>query len=365
MRKVAPIHNEAINFSVELNAVVAVVIPCYKVKSHILDVVKSIGVEVSRIYVVDDCCPEGTGKFVEDECSDSRVVVVYNRENLGVGGAVMHGYRQAIKDDMDVIVKIDGDGQMDASMITRMVSPLISGKFDYAKGNRFYDLTRISEMPALRIFGNSVLSVMAKFSSGYWSVFDPANGYTAITAKVARHLPFEKISKRYFFETDMLFRLNILRASVIDIPMHAIYGDEKSNLSEFRILPEFLYKHTKNFFKRIFYNYFLRDMSLATIELSIGLMIFLFGLLFGGYHWVQAIQSSDPTPLGIIMMSALPMLMGLQLILAFLSYDMSSVPREPISDYLPDHLLESEGDSLVSAPEYPRDHVLELEGGDL
>ncbi len=315
---------------------IGAVIPCFRVTRHILGVIKSIGTEVERIYVVDDCCPDGTGDFVERENRDPRVRVLRIKVNQGVGGAVMHGYRQAVADGMDVIVKLDGDGQMDARMLPRLVQPIFDGRADYTKGNRFYDLSRIGRMPPLRIFGNSVLSLMAKLSTGYWGMFDPANGYTAISARVAAHLPLDNISRRYFFETDILFRLNILRAVVLDIPMHAIYGDETSHLRIGRILPEFLAKHARNFAKRIFYNYFLRDMSLASIELVLGGAMVSFGLVYGIYHWILALHSGTPTALGIIMLAALPILVGLQLLLAFLAYDIAGVPRNSIARDLPD-----------------------------
>ena len=181
---------------------ISVVIPSYKVKRHLLGVIESIPDFVEKIYIVDDKCPEGSGKYIVENCHDSRVFVHFHDENLGVGGAVMTGYRCAISDGMDVVVKIDGDGQMDPSLIPLFIEPILSGEADYTKGNRFYDLEKIRSMPFIRLFGNSILSLMTKFSSGYWSLFDPTNGYTAIHIDVARRLPFKKISCRYFFETD-------------------------------------------------------------------------------------------------------------------------------------------------------------------
>ena len=246
---------------------IAVIIPCYRVKAHILDVLSRVGSEVDRIWVVDDACPEGTGEHVRAQCSDPRVTVLVNPVNRGVGGAVMAGYRAAIDDGASILVKVDGDGQMDPALIPKFIAPLLAGQADYAKGNRFWDLGQIGQMPALRLAGNAVLSFMAKLSTGYWNVFDTTNGYTALHAKVARHIPMGKVSERYFFETDLLFRLNIVRAVVVDIPMDASYGDEKSNLRISRILFEFLGKHIRNGAKRILYNYFLRDMTVASLEL--------------------------------------------------------------------------------------------------
>jgi dolichol-phosphate mannosyltransferase len=308
---------------------IAVVVPCYRVRRQILAVIRQIGPEVARIYVVDDGCPDSSGAFVEQNCEDARVSVLRNAQNQGVGGAVIAGYKAAIVDDMDIIVKIDGDGQMDPSLILDFVAPIAAGEADYTKGNRFFELEKIRGMPKMRVFGNASLSFMTKLSSGYWDLFDPTNGYTAIHRDVAQHLPFDKISRRYFFETDMLFRLNTLRAVVVDIPMDAKYGDEVSNLKISRIVGEFLLKHMNNFWKRIFYNYYLRDMSIASIELPLGILMLVFGIVFGVYQWVLSLSSGVSSSAGTVMLSALPIIIGLQLILAFLGHDTRSVPSRP------------------------------------
>ena len=308
---------------------IAVVIPCYKVKAHILKVIADIDPLIWKIYVIDDFCPEDSGDFVRLHINDERVIIVRHDFNQGVGGAVMTGYKCAIEDGADLIVKIDGDGQMDPSLIFRFVDPIIAGEADYTKGNRFFYLDEIRSMPKLRLFGNAILSFLNKFSSGYWNIFDPTNGYTAIHSEVAKQLPIDKISKRYFFETDVLFRLNLLRAVVIDIPMDAKYENEVSNLKIHRIVGEFLFKHLRNFIKRIFYNYYLRDLSLASIELPVGLILVVAGSCFGIYHWVGSANEGVNTPAGTVMLAALPILMGMQLILAFIGADITSVPRRP------------------------------------
>ncbi|WP_373889832.1 glycosyltransferase family 2 protein [Massilia sp. H6] len=309
---------------------IAVVIPCYKVTRHILGVIEGIGPEVARIYVVDDKCPDASGAFVRANCHDPRVTVLEHTENQGVGGAVMTGYRAAIADGAKVMVKIDGDGQMDGALLPNFVAPILAGEADYTKGNRFFNLERIGAMPPMRLFGNAVLSLMTKLSSGYWDLFDPTNGYTAIHADAARYLPFEKISKRYFFESDMLFRLNILGAVVSDVPMDAVYGDEVSNLKISKIVTEFFSKHVRNFGKRLFYNYYLRNMSVASIELPLGILLLAFGAVFGISHWIVSARSGVETPAGTVMLAALPVIMGVQLILAFLAHDVASVPRHPL-----------------------------------
>ena len=309
---------------------IAVIIPTFKALRHILSVIDSIGPEVDRIYVVDDCCPDGSGDYVLSNCKDDRVSVIRHPENKGVGGAVMTGYTAALEDGMTVLVKIDSDGQMDPALILDFVAPIVDGEADYTKGNRFFDIEKVRSMPKVRIIGNAVLSFMSKASSGYWNIFDPTNGFTAIHADVARRLPLNKISQRYFFETDMLFRLNTLRAVIVDVPMEAKYGDEVSHLKVSKIISEFIVKHLRNFLKRIVYNYYLRDMSVASIELPIGFMMVIFGILYGGYNWMHGVQAGVSSPAGTVMLSALPILAGIHFLLGFVSYDVSSVPVRPI-----------------------------------
>jgi glycosyltransferase involved in cell wall biosynthesis len=243
---------------------------------------------------------------------------------------MLTGYTAALAEGVLVMVKLDGDGQMEPELIPRFVAPILRGQADYTKGNRFYDLTQLVQMPTVRLLGNAALSFMAKLSTGYWNLFDVNNGFTAIHARVAQCLPFEKISRRFFFESDMLFRLNTIRAVVIDIPMDARYGSELSNLRVGNIAGEFLTKHVSNLCKRIFYNYFLRDMSVASLELLLGTLMLGFGLIYGSSQWASSLSLGRATPLGTIMLAALPTMLGIQMLLAFLSYDVSSVPRRPI-----------------------------------
>ena len=305
----------------------AVVIPCYRVREAVLGVIEQVPVQVTRIHVVDDACPEHSGRHVQEHCHDPRVVVHFNERNQGVGGAVLTGYAAALAEGADIIVKMDGDGQMDPAALPQLVGPILRGQADYTKGNRFYDLEQIGRMPRLRIVGNAMLSFLNKISSGYWDVFDPTNGYTAIHARVLARLPLRKISRRYFFETDMLFRLNIVRAVVADVPMDARYGAEISNLRISRVLFDFGFKHVRNTFKRIFYNYFLRDLSLASIELLFGSLLIAVGTAMGLWFWAQSAQTGVTASAGSVMLVALQIIVGLQLILGFLAYDIATVPK--------------------------------------
>lgn len=309
---------------------IAVVVPCYKVKKHILGVLESIDSTVSKIYVVDDACPDGSGKYVVDNCMDNRVSVLFSEVNSGVGGAVISGYLQALKDDMDIVVKVDGDGQMDCKLIPKFCRPILEGKADYTKGNRFNSIDSLVSMPLVRKIGNALLSFVNKASSGYWKIMDPTNGFTAIHKTALSLLPLDKLSNRYFFESDMLFRLGTIRAVVRDISMDSKYGDEKSNLKISKVIFEFTPLYIRSFFKRIFYTYFLRDFHIASIELVLGCLLMLFGVVFGSYEWLESSRTGIPASTGTVMVAILPVIIGFQLLLSSMHYDLANSPSIPL-----------------------------------
>ncbi len=310
---------------------IAVAIPCYKVTQHVLGVIQAIGPEVAIIYAVDDACPDGSGRFIEKHNQDPRVRVLFNPENRGVGGAIVTAYKAAIADGVDIVVKIDGDGQMNPALLPKFVQPLLLGEADYTKGNRFFRPESVQSMPPVRLFGNAVLSFMTKLSCGYWNIMDPTNGYTAARTCVLAELPLDKLEQRYFFETDMLFRLNTLRAVVKDIPMDSIYADEESNLKIGKVLPEFLKKHAARLWRRYVYNYLVRDFNVGSLYSLFGTLLVLAGSAFGSVHWLNSAHSNHPATSGTVMLAALPIMIGIQCLIAFLHYDVSNIPTEPLS----------------------------------
>ncbi|WP_367154811.1 glycosyltransferase [Methylomonas sp. HYX-M1] len=309
---------------------IAVVIPCYRTGDAVLSVLGRIDVQVAAIYVVDDACPQHTGDRVEQVCIDPRIKVLRHEQNQGVGGAVVTGIRAALADGADIIVKIDGDGQMDPGLIGKFVEPIRLRRADYCKGNRFYKLEYLESMPKLRLFGNTVLSFVSKMSTGYWSVMDPTNGYVAMHAKIAAELPLDKLSKRFFFESDLLFRLNIMRAVVEDVPMQAVYADEISNLSVRRVVWEFSGLYLNRFFKRLFYSYFLRGFNAASVMFLAGSVLSLAGSGFGAWQWYHNSAAGVFSSAGTVMLAVLPIVLGFQLLLTAVQIDIQSEPRLPV-----------------------------------
>lgn len=308
---------------------VAVAIPCYRVSAHILDVIARIGREVETVYCVDDACPENSGRLIEETIRDERVKVLYHEINQGVGGAMLTGYRRALADRHDVLVKLDGDGQMDPALVPQFVGPIALGLADYTKGNRFFDIENAKGMPLARLFGNGALSFLTKLSSGYWTIFDPTNGYTAMHRSVGERIVDRNIDKRYFFETDMLLNLYLMRAVVQDVPMAAVYGIERSNLRIRRVAFPFLMKNLRNAARRFFVHYLIRDFSLATVEAIVGVLLLAFGTIFGFAFWLRSYFEGVAATPGQVMIAALPILSGTQLLLSALNFDMRNVPTTP------------------------------------
>ena len=309
---------------------IAVVIPCYRVAAQVGGVIAGIGPEVDAIYAVDDACPERTGDRLAAACRDARVRVLRHELNQGVGGATITGYRAALADGADIVVKIDGDGQMDPREIPRLAAPLLQGRADYAKGNRFHELDFLRTMPKIRLLGNSLLSLANKIASGYWDVMDPTNGFTAIHREALAQLPLDKLDRGYFFESDVLFRLYTIRAVVRDVAMPARYAGEPSSLRVGRAAAIFPLKYVRSTIKRLFYAYFLRDFNGGSLQFCLGSIVMAAGVAVGARYWVRSAAQGIPTTSGQVMLAALPILVGAQLLIGALNYDIASVPREPL-----------------------------------
>ena len=281
------------------NKKIIIVIPCFKVKDKILNVLSKVPKWIDKIICVDDACPEGTGKYIQENITDSKIITLFNKKNLGVGGASLIGFKYAKESGAEVIVKVDGDDQMDLSLLEKFIEPIILNQADFTKGNRFTQFNDYLEMPMLRKIGNITLSFFNRFSSGYWNLFDTTNGYLCFNSKIIDLLPIEKISKDYFFESDLLNWLYIIRAKVKDIPIKSIYNNEKSNINVFSVLIKFPPLYFRNFLRRFFYEYCLRNPDMKFICLIIGVFSFIFGFIYSLSVWRTG-AGDDPLPSGTV-----------------------------------------------------------------
>ena len=306
--------------------VISVCIPCYRTEKHIASVIRSIPEFVDHIIVVDDACPNSSGRIAE-ALQNPKVTVIYHQNNRGVGGAMVSGYEKALQLGSDIIIKVDGDGQMDTSYLEDLISPLLDNAADYVKANRFRHFEAIKTMPKIRLFGNSFLSFMVKVCSGYWDIMDPTNGYTAIRKETLQNLKLRRLSPRYFFEIDMLINLNIHNAVVMDRPIPAKYGEEQSSLKITKIIFEFPFKMLRGLLKRIFLKYYLYDFNMASVYFLSGIPMILWGIGFGVYRWLLSITYKVTNTTGTVMLSVLPLILGFELILQAISIDINSTPR--------------------------------------
>jgi len=311
---------------------ISAIIPAYKVENQIEETLARIPDFVREIIVVDDASPDATSEIVRKaQANDPRIHLVRHDVNQGVGGAMLTGFKEALKGSTQVLLKIDGDGQMSGYDPRPLLEPLILGRADYVKGNRFHDFSALQSMPKIRIVGNMLLSFSVKLATGYWDRFDPANGFLAIRREALEALPLRRIRKSYLFETSMLSELYLIGAVIKDVPYPAFYGDEVSNISHHKLLLEFPPALFYFLLRRLWLRNFLFDFNMMSIYLLAGLPMFLFGLIFGIVKWIKYFNLGVPAPTGTIMIPVMLVMLGIQLLLAAINIDLQAVPKETLS----------------------------------
>ncbi|WP_449407924.1 glycosyltransferase family 2 protein [Microbacterium maritypicum] len=309
------------------NAVIAAVVPAYKEERMIATVITTMPDFVDHIVIVDDCSPDGTSDVVRG-LDDPRVTLIRHEENQGVGGSIITAHRAAMELGSDVNVVMAGDAQMDPAYLPDLLDRVTDGGFGFAKANRFYSPESFRGMPGYRVLGNIVLSFFTKLSSGYWNLFDPQNGYTAVRTEVLSRIALERVARRYSFENDLLIRLNIAQVSATDVPIPAVYGEEVSSIRLSKVIPELLHRLTVGYWSRIWYRYVLWSFSPIALLLFAGLFFTLVGL--GITIWVMfQIAASVVATAATVMLAALPLMIGFQMLLAALQLDIQATPDAP------------------------------------
>lgn len=307
------------------NHSIAVVIPCYKVEKQIQQVVAEIPEYITSIILVDDASPDKTGEILEQLSKENpKVTVIHHSKNQGVGGAMISGFQEAIKQKHEIVIKIDGDGQMNTAYFGQMIKAVTQENYNFAKGNRFFDRKMLRKMPAIRRMGNLGMGFLIKMASGYWNVFDPTNGFFCIQTSTLKRIDFNRLSKRFFFESSLLIELYYTGARIKDIAMPAIYAEEKSNLSVWKTFFTFPPKLFKSFLRRIWLRYFIYDFNIGSLYIFSGIPLFLFGIIFGIVKWVHYAGLHVATPTGTIMIAVISLVLGFQMILSAIQYDIST-----------------------------------------
>jgi dolichol-phosphate mannosyltransferase len=299
-----------------------VVLPAFNEGPRLGEVVAAVPAWVDEIVVVDDGSTDDTLAVAQALAADeARVTVIHHPHNEGVGGAMATGYRAALAAGHDVVVKADGDGQMDFSELRTLVRPLELGMAEYAKGNRFRRTGRPKGMPRMRWFGSVLLSFLTKVASGYWHVFDPQCGFTAITGPTLRRLKLEGIAKDYFFENDMLIRLNVIDARVVDVATSTRYGAERSTLRIGHVSWTFPARLLRGFAWRFVKRHVVNDFGLVALLTFAGGVLAVFGFVFGLWRWAESAASGTPATAGTVMIAVVPLILGVQMLLQALTLE--------------------------------------------
>jgi len=303
---------------------VASVVPAHDEEQHISTVIKTTPDFVDHIIVVDDASTDRTAEVAEG-MDDPRVILIRHETNRGVGGAILSGHRMVLELDADMAVVMAGDAQMDPAYLPDLLDPIVEGRADFTKGNRFYSVDSFQGMPRLRIFGNIVLSFLTKLASGYWHMVDPQNGYTAIARPTIERLPLDRISEGYQFENDLLIHLNVLSARLLDVPIPARYGEEVSSIRLRRLIPTLLSLLFRGFWRRIFWKYVLWSFSPVALFLFAGLLLTAWGVGFGIWVIVQTLGIPEAST-GTVILSVVPFIIGIQFLIFFLVLDIRESP---------------------------------------
>jgi dolichol-phosphate mannosyltransferase len=308
---------------------IAVIIPYYNASKHIVSVIQKIPDYISNIIIINDKSPDilPIAEINQVLKENQKLDVIENKINLGVGGAIKNGFRLALEKNIDIVIKVDSDDQMDLNYIPELIQPILDKKAHVCKGNRFKKTKDLKKMPLVRRIGNLGISFLAKIATGYWNNFDPTNGFIAIKTSILKDIDFENLSDRYFFETSMLSEFYFNEVKVKDISMPAIYGEEESSMKVWKMPFIFSLNLFKLFVKRILKAYYLFDFNIGSIYLFFGLLLFGFGSIFGAIKWYHYDKIHELAPTGTIMVATISLILGFQLLLQFIQFDILKAPK--------------------------------------
>jgi len=280
---------------------VAVVVPAFNEEGLVGSTVSTIPAFVDKIYVVDDGSTDATVERAQG--ADERVEVIRHEKNEGVGAAIVTGYRRSAADEYDAIA---------------------SNECDYAKANRLFTGQAWQLIPKTRYLGNAVLSFLTKIASGYWHVADSQSGYTAVNLETIRMVDLERVYRRYGFPNDLLVHLNVWNRRVRDYPSRPIYGvGERSGIRLRKVIPRISWLLLKGFFWRMGQKYVIRDFHPLILFYMLGILLFGVGILLGIVE-VALRFAGNPITSATIVLVALLVISGLQLLLFAMWFDMES-----------------------------------------
>lgn len=242
------------------NKTIGVVIPAYNEEFLIDKTLITIPDYVDRIIVVNDGSKDKTLETIKThQKKDNRIVIVNHEKNKGLGQSLIDGYLATTQEDLFAVAIMAGDAQMNPNELSWLLEPTISGKADYVKGNRLFHEEVVNRMPTYRFLGNSLLTLLTKFATGYWHVVDPQCGYTVITSEALKNIPVHNMTKGYGYNADILNMLNVNNFRVADVEIEPIYGQEKSKIKLWKYIPKVSLLLLRLFLRRISTKYAIKD----------------------------------------------------------------------------------------------------------
>jgi glycosyltransferase involved in cell wall biosynthesis len=300
-------------------------VPSYNEAAHVGGVVATMPEYVDTIVVVDDCSADETSAAAL-EPGDPRVVLVRHDVNQGLGASLIDAHKRALELGGDIMVVMAGDGQMDPDYLPALLDPILHDGYDFSKGNRFFTTGSFQGMPWVRTFGNIVLTFLTKMATGYWDLFDPQNGYTAMTRRMSERIEWDAIARDYSFENDVLAALGLLRARVRDVDIPAVYGEEISDIKLHKTVPHLLRTLRRAFWRRFWLQYVVRSFSPVALFSLFGMLMLVWSLAFGVWVVVQRVHGITPST-ATVMIDVLPLQLGFMLVLAAFVLDIMNAPK--------------------------------------
>jgi glycosyltransferase involved in cell wall biosynthesis len=312
---------------------VGVVVPAYNEEMLIGDTLTSLPSFVDWIYAVDDSSTDSTWQLIEDlSRKDSRIVGIRHEKNSGVGASIVSGYRRSLKDNNQVTVVMAGDNQMDPDLLPSIIDPIIENCADYTKGNRLLSPEYRKGMSRWRFVGNSILTILTKFSSGYWKLMDPQNGYTAISRRALERIDLNRIYPRYGYCNDLLVKLNIFGFRVMDVEMPSRYGRETSKIRYGKYIGKVSWLLFKDFFYRLRTKYIILSFHPLVIFYLFGIVMALTGIFAMLYTLEFVIIEHGPLFIRAVL-SILIFAIGLQFLSFALLFDIQESRDISLSDW--------------------------------
>jgi len=321
-------HNKQIrrNKAIYKNHTIAVVVPAYKEELLIGNTLESVPDYVDKIYAINDASPDRTGKIIAEYAKkDERIVPLTHEVNQGVGAAIITGYKQSLKDGIDIATVMAGDNQMDPAFLPELMDPIIEKKADYTLGNRLMSPEYRKDMSKWRFFGNAILTFLTKIASGYWQMMDPQNGYTAITGRALERIGLENVYPRYGYCNDILVRLNIWGFRIKNVPHPARYGRETSGIRYSSYIVKLSWLLLSRFFWRLKMKYIMLSFHPLVFFYFFGALLTIIGIT-GGIVTIWEKFIAGYSVHGVL--SFLVFMMGMMFLLFAMLFDMEQEKSE-------------------------------------